>query len=61
MLAEVAHEVGKGTGALPCEDRLIKWGLFGLDKRRLGRGLIAAFQYLRRAYKEPGVGHFKRN
>lgn len=61
MLPEVAHEVSKGTGAPPCEDRLRKWGLFSLDQRRLHGDLIAACQYLRRAHKEAVERLFKRN
>lgn len=61
LLPEVAHEVSKGTGAPPCEDRLRKWRLFSLDQRRLHGDLIAACQYLRRAHKEAVEGLFKRN
>jgi len=35
-------------------------GLFSLKKRRLQRDLIAAFQYLKGAYKEAGEGLFTR-
>lgn len=61
LLPEVAHKVGKGTGARPYEDRLRKWALFSLDKRRLHRDLIATFQNLRRAHKEAVERLFKRN
>jgi len=33
-------------------------GLFSLEKRRLQEDLIAAFQYLKEAYKKVGKGLF---
>jgi len=55
-----ATKVIRGVEDLYFEDRLRELGLFSVEKRRLRRDLIAAFQYLKGAYRKDGEGLFTR-
>ena len=57
---EEGHEDDQGLEHLSCEDRLRELGLFSLQKRRLWGDLVAAFQYLKGAYRKDGEGLFIR-
>jgi len=54
QIQRTAIKMIRVTEHLSCEERLRELERFSLQKRRLRGDLIAAFHYLKEAYKEPG-------
>jgi len=57
---EEATKIIQGLEHLSYEERLREFGLFSLEKRRLLRHLIAAFQYLKGPIGKTGKKLFSR-
>ncbi|XP_051625182.1 uncharacterized protein LOC127461412 [Manacus candei] len=51
---EGANKLMKGLEHLSYEDRMRQLGLYSMEQRRVQRNLIAAFQYLKKAYEKAG-------
>ena len=60
MGPEEGHEDHQRAGVPLYKGRLRELGLFSLEKRRLRSDLIAAFKYLKGAYRKHGEGLFTR-
>jgi len=60
QVQRMAMKMIRGPEYLSYEDRLRELGLFNLEKRRLQGELLAAFQYLKGAYRKDGEGLFTR-
>jgi len=57
---EEATKIIQGLELLCYEERLREFRLFSVEKRKLQRDLIAAFQYFKGAYKKEGDKFFSR-
>jgi len=60
MGPEKATKMTRGIEHSSYEERLSDLGLFRLEKRRLWGDLLAAFQYLKEAYRKDGENLFSR-